>query len=414
MPDVNPPNRAFISYASSDRSLVFPVIEVLRSLGTSSWLDIHEIRAGDRLEDTLLGSIEKCSSVVVMLSKASAGSDWVKREVAHALKLIERGHNLQVIPCLLEKCEPLEALSGHAHADFTTRHSFGMRNLLAGVFRGREAVSCRIDPAHPLQLVEEELRAELEGILLARDGSPEFVFYLDAADILTELKSLPNPYSELLGRMPHSDAMMMEVTVASAGDRAPLLLQNLGVALGAVAREVFSGWQREPGIGKMLLSTLQATAFHVLYDFWCTVRTRAGRDLTRLSSVQGEVLQRRLAEIEDLNSAQDRGAFAERARFRCTLKELLDLGLQGRPPVADGRLWVPASEVLSDTREDMKQGIFPIHPVNEFMDLTWLSGFVPGLARSHVWRCSSKGLRLADHAHQFSVSKEDYLHVGIE
>jgi hypothetical protein len=408
MPDASRNERVFISYASGDRSRVLPIIEDLRALGTSSWLDIREIRAGDRLTDTLFANIDKCSSIVVMVSRSSAGSDWMKREVEYALGLEERGSNLRIIPCRIEASEPFTELRGHVFADFTVSHASGMRELLAGIFRDREVLSCRIDPAHPLRLLESELRPALATALTARDGLPELVFYLDTADLRAELRTLANPYSGLMASLRRSDADQMRFDFASGRDKAPLLLQNLGVALGAVAREVFSAWQREPGLEEMLVATLQSTAWLVLYDYWRIVQRLVGRDLTRLSTVKSEELQRIL---EDPTAQPHRDAAATMGLFRCSFEELLDVGLQGRPPVKDGRLWVPEDEILSDTREAMKHRL-PLPPSAEILDFTWLLYFVPGLARSHVWGCSQAGLRLVDQSDAFSVRKEDYVHLG--
>ncbi|QSQ26408.1 toll/interleukin-1 receptor domain-containing protein [Pyxidicoccus parkwayensis] len=409
MSDAVQPERAFISYASGDRSRVLPILDDLRALGTSSWLDIREVRAGDRLTATLFNNIEKCASVVVMLTKASAGSEWVKREVAHALAVAERGHALRIIPCRIEACEPLASLNDFVFADFTTSYASGMRELLGGLFRNREVVNCRIDPTQPLQLLEAELRPALAHALAAREGIPELIFHLDATDLRTELRSMGNPYSGMLASLPRAQADYLLAEVASNHDQAPLLLRNLPVALGTVAREVFSAWQRRPGLEEMLVAVLQATAWLVLYDYWRIVRGLVGRDFTRLKTVQGEVLQH----VFDDPAAQNHiDAGASMTLFRCAFEELRELGLKGRAPVADGRLWVPDVGIPSDTLEHMRHHLHPIPPSSEILDFPWLLYFVPGLARSHVWNCSHAGLRLADNADRFSVSKQDYAHMG--
>jgi hypothetical protein len=92
----------FISYASEDRERARKLASALEARGWSVWWD-HKIIAGQTFDQMIEHELETTKSVVVLWSKDSISSEWVKNEAAVAS---ERG---VLIPALIDNVKlPLE------------------------------------------------------------------------------------------------------------------------------------------------------------------------------------------------------------------------------------------------------------------------------------------------------------------
>jgi hypothetical protein len=88
----------FISYSRADRVYVDKVAAHLRSADVTVWYD-YELSAGDRFDAEIEQQILTCAAFVVVLSPASARSEWVRREIRFA-----QDQGKPVLPLLLEPC----------------------------------------------------------------------------------------------------------------------------------------------------------------------------------------------------------------------------------------------------------------------------------------------------------------------
>lgn len=112
----------FISYASDDRERIAPLVPLLEARGWSVWWD-RNILAGESFDEVIQRAIDEAKCVLVVWSKASVGSRWVKTEAA------EGDRRNVLVPAQLEPCDlPLEFRrvqtaqlmswrSGHDHPD---------------------------------------------------------------------------------------------------------------------------------------------------------------------------------------------------------------------------------------------------------------------------------------------------------
>jgi len=92
----------FISYASEDRERASKVASALEAQGWSVWWD-RKIIAGQSFDQVIEHEIEMAKSIVVLWSKNSISSEWVKNEAAMAA---ERG---VLVPALIDSVKlPLE------------------------------------------------------------------------------------------------------------------------------------------------------------------------------------------------------------------------------------------------------------------------------------------------------------------
>ena len=92
----------FISYASEDREQARKFAKALEASGCSVWWD-RKIIAGQPFDQVIERELETAKSVVVLWSKDSISSEWVKNEAAVAA---EKG---VLVPALIDTVKlPLE------------------------------------------------------------------------------------------------------------------------------------------------------------------------------------------------------------------------------------------------------------------------------------------------------------------
>lgn len=89
----------FISYASEDRARAVKLAGALETRGWSVWLD-RKIVVGKTFDQVIEHELESARSVVVLWSKDSISSEWVKNEAAVAA---ERG---ALVPALIDSVKP--------------------------------------------------------------------------------------------------------------------------------------------------------------------------------------------------------------------------------------------------------------------------------------------------------------------
>jgi TIR domain len=75
----------FISYARADRERARTVASALQARGWSVWWD-RDVKAGQAFDQAIENELETATSVVVLWSKDSVASDWVKSEAAAAVQ----------------------------------------------------------------------------------------------------------------------------------------------------------------------------------------------------------------------------------------------------------------------------------------------------------------------------------------
>lgn len=70
-----------LSYATEDQTFVEKLYRDLQSAGVSCWFAPHDLKAGEKLRDTIYAAIRKSEKLLLVLSEHAVMSDWVEREV---------------------------------------------------------------------------------------------------------------------------------------------------------------------------------------------------------------------------------------------------------------------------------------------------------------------------------------------
>jgi len=134
----------FISYASEDKEIAQKLAIALEKRGWSVWWD-HKIGIGDSFDQVIEQELHKARSVVVLWSKYSIASEWVKNEAAVAS---ERG---VLIPAIIETIElPLEfrrkQTADLVNWDNNLSHA-GYLSLCAGIAAKTKVKTALADPS---------------------------------------------------------------------------------------------------------------------------------------------------------------------------------------------------------------------------------------------------------------------------
>ena len=97
------PKEIFLSHSTKNNAQASALAETLRRHGIPVWYSATNIRTAQQWQDEIGKALRRCDWFVVMLSKASVESKWVKMEVSYALNHSQYdGH---IIPVKIEDCD---------------------------------------------------------------------------------------------------------------------------------------------------------------------------------------------------------------------------------------------------------------------------------------------------------------------
>lgn len=97
------------------------------------WLDRWELSVGDSLVERIQDAVDGASALLVILSKASVGSEWCKKELSAGLLRELEERRVVVLPVMLEDCVVPVFARGKMFADFRTDFDIGITALVESI-----------------------------------------------------------------------------------------------------------------------------------------------------------------------------------------------------------------------------------------------------------------------------------------
>lgn len=129
----------FLSHSSKDKPFVSRLATDLKSRGVPVWFDQWELKVGDSLIEKIETGISQSGWLAVILSRNSASSDWVQKELRAAQVRELRNSDVFVLPIVIDDCEIPLFLLDKVYADFRPSYEHGLEVLLKRLLEGVEA-----------------------------------------------------------------------------------------------------------------------------------------------------------------------------------------------------------------------------------------------------------------------------------
>jgi Predicted nucleotide-binding protein containing TIR -like domain len=92
----------FLSYSWSDKEFATQLHADLKSIGVRCWLDEKELRPGDNILEQVDRALDARDKILLVVSAAALKSQWVKREIDHALKVEQARHSTILFPLAVD------------------------------------------------------------------------------------------------------------------------------------------------------------------------------------------------------------------------------------------------------------------------------------------------------------------------
>ena len=96
--------RVFLCHSSKDKEFVERIALQLKEARLDVWYDNWEILIGDSIIEKIQDGIERSDFLVIVLSKSSVRSKWVRKEIGAGLDKEIKRKGAFVLPLLLENC----------------------------------------------------------------------------------------------------------------------------------------------------------------------------------------------------------------------------------------------------------------------------------------------------------------------
>ncbi len=125
---------AFLSHAHADIDRVMRLRRWLRNAGIDVWFDQEHMTPSAHISSGLADGIGECRSIIILLTKASIASNWVREEFE--VGMIQRTDDpaFRIIPIMWEDCEVPLAMRTTSAVD--ARHTELDSGIAMGIIRG--------------------------------------------------------------------------------------------------------------------------------------------------------------------------------------------------------------------------------------------------------------------------------------
>lgn len=122
-----------LSHNSRDKPKVRPLAEALRDAGLRVWFDEWNIGPGDDIFAAVEHGLQHTRVLVLCMTPAAFGSDWVQLERGTALFRDPMNRQRRFIPALLEDCSVPDVLRRYLYVDLRDPAGPGLARLQAAL-----------------------------------------------------------------------------------------------------------------------------------------------------------------------------------------------------------------------------------------------------------------------------------------
>ena len=143
--------RRFLSHHSKDKPLVRWLAERLKQAGLRVWFDAWVLRPGDAIYLAIERGLEASRTLVLCMSPATFGSNWVSLERSTVLFRDPTNARRRFVPLLLADCEVPDTLRRYKHIDYRKAGASTFKELLVACRQEVETPS----PAEPSRADKE-------------------------------------------------------------------------------------------------------------------------------------------------------------------------------------------------------------------------------------------------------------------
>jgi len=122
--------KVFISHSSKDKRYAQRIAKSLKNQGIDVWYDDWSMRPGDSIVSKIEAGIADSNVLLILLSKASTKSSWVRAEINAFFNKAVADRNIRIIPVLIENVELPPLLRDRLCVDLRRDFEGGLATLV--------------------------------------------------------------------------------------------------------------------------------------------------------------------------------------------------------------------------------------------------------------------------------------------
>lgn len=130
---------AFLSHSSKDKGFVRKLAADLVANGVRVWIDEQRILVGDSIPEKIAQGLAESDFFLIVVSRNSAESSWVKKELNNALVHEIERRKVVVLPIKLDEVMMPESINDKLYADLRGSYDDGLKGLLQAI-KAREVI----------------------------------------------------------------------------------------------------------------------------------------------------------------------------------------------------------------------------------------------------------------------------------
>lgn len=120
----------FISHSSRDKEYANFIAAYLRAAGHEVWLDTWKFKPGDNLIEKVDEGLREAEVLIVVVSKHSLQSKWVKHEFSALAFRNIAGETTRIIPVLIDASTVPDYLAQYLYVDLTSDRELGIERIV--------------------------------------------------------------------------------------------------------------------------------------------------------------------------------------------------------------------------------------------------------------------------------------------